>query len=69
MKWIEVNTTIAGNAHGDVDGQQQRTHQLRFMKKPDSRKARNICTLTPTATNTSVLIAVLTYFGSENSTA
>ena len=35
------------------------THQLRFMKKPDSRKARNIFTFTPIATNSSVLIAVV----------
>src|ERR1700733_12149835 len=67
IKWIDVKTIIEGNAQGIRKiASSERTHQLRLMKKPDSRKARNIMTFTPMATSISVLIAVVRYRGSEN---
>src|ERR1700733_612198 len=69
IRWIDVKTIIEGNAQGMRKmASSERTHQLRLTKKPDNRKARNIMMFTPIATSISVLIAVVRYSGSENST-
>src|SRR5262249_20307286 len=70
IKWIDVKTIMAGSAQGIwKTASSRRTHQLRFIKNPDTRKARNIITFTPIATNISVFMAVVRYFGSRNSSA
>ena len=60
IQWIEMNVGIAGTAQGRMKTSSKAlTHRLRWMKKPDSSRARNKCRFTPMTRNTTVLTSVL----------